>query len=73
MDRLHTIIKPKIDTMHYRENGINFSCVIQKDFTTKLHNFTKLKMFFNAVMMNFTISKVFKILSIIQSLNYSIR
>ena len=40
-------------------------------FTTKLCNFTKFKMLFNAVVMNFTISTFFKILSIMQSADWT--
>ncbi len=39
---------------------------ILQHFTTKLCNFTKFKMLFNAVIMNFTISKFFKISSFMQ-------
>ena len=42
---------------------------ILQHFTTILCNFTKLKMLFNAVVMNFTISRFFKILAILQSLH----
>ncbi len=44
---------------------------ILQHFTTKRSNFTKFKMLFNVVVMHFTISKFFKILSITQSV-YSI-
>ncbi len=43
---------------------------ILQHFTTKLCNFTKFKMVFIAVVMNFTFSKFFKILSITQSVYY---
>ncbi len=45
---------------------------ILQHFSTKLYNFTKFKMLFNAVVMNFTISKFFKILSITLLCNRSI-
>ena len=67
---------------HYRENGINFPYVIKKHtkfanlqghifhilehFATKLCNCTKFRMLFIAVVMNFIISILLKILSIMQ-------
>ena len=73
---LDNILRP----CHTVSIGINFLSVIQniqnlqisqgyifhilQHFTTKLCNFTKFKMLVNAVVMNFAISKFFKILSL---------
>ncbi len=64
----------KIDTIFF-DSGINFLLQtshgyifhLLQHFTTKLCNFTKFKMLFNAVVI---ISKFFKILSIMQSVHY---
>ena len=42
---------------------------ILQHFTTKLCNFTNFNMLFNTVVLNFTISKIFKSLSIMQSVH----
>ena len=61
-------------------DGINFPRVIQKHtklvnflllqhFASKLCNFTNFRTLFNAVVMNFTISRFLKILSTMQSIH----
>ena len=79
---LYTFVLRTENWYRYREKGINFPCVLQKytkfanfadwyfsHFTTFCNQtlqFTNFRMLFHAVVMNFTISIFFKILSIMQ-------
>ena len=72
-DLLHICIVKPNNTKRYKICKLHRVIFhILQHFTTKLCNFTKFRMLFNAVVMNFTIAKCFKILSIMQSV-YCIR
>ena len=69
IEKTVSIFRPKYKSIQNLQTLQGHIFHILQHFATKLCGFTKFRMLFNAVVMNFTISKFLKILSIMQSVH----